>query len=246
MKKVFVALLVFALLFADVVQVGASRFLFAFSVHSECGQRIFHINPGGFEHGFNFADFYYWGEEDTITGIYDIESGEAIWLLEDLCYRSTIPYPFGIMFSYDMSYFVRLPQVRRDSYALEFFAYGEFVRGYRMDELVQDMNHVRLSSADDRWENRQARRFNSENNLLRVVTVDGQRHVFDIVTGELFVSPEPMPEPQPELEPISTTTLGWGGAAAIWVAMLVTGFGLGTLMVRRKRRQRMGMNLYKI
>ena len=147
------------------------------------GSRVFHVAPDWLD--------------STPTGLYyNTDPLTLIYLVENPC---EILLPVQFIFSRDLQYFAWTPSRNasrqapaREARALVFYANGAVQRTYMVSDLVRDLGAVQQSMSAIWWHYRERNSLDLETNLLTIHTVDQRTLVFDITTGEIVESVEPM------------------------------------------------------
>jgi len=141
-----------------------------FAMISEDEKQVFHFNPGNAHEG------------SPATGLYhNTEPLEAIYLVENM---RDVVYQSSIMFTQNMQYFV-LFVPRPQENALEFYGNGRLLKEYKAEDLVKHFEMDRSTTMVHWLSHRMDIALDHEANTLTLMTVDGQVHVFDMITGAM-------------------------------------------------------------
>ena len=238
-KTILIGFLAFGLVFASVLQISACwASPEAFLVHSEDGQRVFRFEPASWEE---------LEPEEIATAKISLHdsAGKVIWQAEDFQY---LAFEGSFVFTEDLSCFAFFfPDTY--TYALAFYANGELLRQYRVDELLKNINKMPETSIGYSWRGPEEHVLNPENNTLTVTTVEKRDFVFDMTTGELLSGSIENPilaaaeEIATFIEVATPDTQWW-----MWGA-LIGGLGLLAVIVfiviLRKQRPRRGKDAVK-
>jgi len=168
-KSIMTVLLSVLIMFGGVA-VSADSFMKPepFEIWSEDGTKVFKWNP-------------IMEKDSAQAGVY--QNDELFYSVENLPILGESASNF--FFSEDFEYMVFIPSVSQ-IVALGFFENGVLLRSYRIDELVRDMNVVTYSVTMALWQNGSARKFDTVNNTLTILTIDDITYVFDINTGKII------------------------------------------------------------
>ena len=175
--SVIAVFLVAIMIFGSVTVFADDFVIDPFRIVSEDGSRVFIYTPHPHFHQ----------ERDSIlpaTGLYyNTEPLELIYLIEDIGWAFESDFVFSSDFRH-LAFFGRMSF----DVALEFYEDGILIKRYMIDDLVEDMNEVSISTSRAWWEERAGRSFDITNNTLTITTYDNLTYVFDITTGEIIES----------------------------------------------------------
>lgn len=72
------------------------------------------------------------------------------------------------------------------SNAISFYDEGVLLRTYTIDELIKSAHKLKYTASHVMWDDQSKRSFDEENNTYTVYTLDDQKIVFDVTTGEII------------------------------------------------------------
>jgi len=172
-----VVLLAIITMFGGITAYADDFVIDPFRIVSEDGSRVFIYTPN---------PYFRW-ERDSIlpeTGVYyATEPLELIYLLEGTGWAFERDFVFSQDFRH-LAFFVGMSF----DIALEFYEDGVLIKRCMIDDLVENMDEVSVTTSRAWWEEWSGRSFDSANNTLTVTTVDNLTYVFDITTGDIVES----------------------------------------------------------
>jgi hypothetical protein len=150
-----------------------------FEIWSDDGTMVFHWNPGTSDN---------WSQGTAQAGVY--RNGELVYSVDNLPIMGESAYNFFL--SQDFEHLIHMPTTGFEV-ALRYYAIGELENTYFIKDLVRNMNRVSHSVTMAFWRDRfqdtdSPVEHITEQDILRIRTVEGVVHTIDLTNGDIINS----------------------------------------------------------
>ncbi|MCL1912563.1 MAG: hypothetical protein FWG10_01440 [Eubacteriaceae bacterium] len=189
-KTLFSVVICFTVILFGVIQVAADTFIepVLFEILSDDGTMMFRWDPGSKEN---------WSHMTAQAGVY--RNGELVYAVDNLPILGESESNF--FFSSDFKCFIHMPTANFEV-ALRYYSNGKLEKTYYINDLVKNTSNVAFSEDMAFWRDtyeftNSAVEYFTQRNILRVMTIEGVVHWFDLLSGKILSSSREKLPPYP-------------------------------------------------